>query len=368
MKIAMIILAAGLSKRMEGVFKPLLPVGTELAISRCVRIAESVGVCEIIVVSGHRRQELESVLSESSSSVHIVHNEKYIDGMFSSVYTGVLNLPDGLDGFFLLPVDCCAVSSITLQTLIEEYEKADRTSVTRPKFDGQRGHPPLIPAQFIGDILNYSGESGLKGILRELPTVEIEMPDCGALLDMDTPEDYAKLLAFHGLQGYPDVAQSLEILMQCETPVEIVAHGKQVANVALKIAKLMEKSGARLDVELLESACLLHDIKRMEADHAKAGKNFLLEMGYPQAAIIVGEHMDLSVPVTCVTERELLYLADKLCRRGKIVKLDDTMRDLASKFSSDPEALTQARVRIDNAKAIMDLLEKEYGIMETDID
>jgi len=367
MKIAMIILAAGLSRRMGGVFKPLLPVGTELAILRCVRIAQAVGVCEIIVVTGHRHQEIEDVLSEGASSVRVVHNDKYTDGMFSSVYTGVLSLSDDLDGFFLLPVDCCAVSPITLKTLIEEFEKADRTSVTRPKFEGTRGHPPLVPADFIEDILAYNGEDGLKGILRKLSTLEIEMPDCGALLDMDTPEDYANLLAFHGLLGYPDAVQSLELLKRFDTPYDIVAHGKHVAEIGLKIAGLMMGRGAKLDIGLLESACLLHDIKRMEADHALKGKICLMEMGYPKAAILVGEHMDLSAPVTCVSEMQILYLADKLCRRGKIVSLDETMRALEAKFSSDSEALTQVGVRIDNAKAILNILKNEYGIMETDI-
>jgi CTP:molybdopterin cytidylyltransferase MocA len=192
----MIILAAGLSERI-GAFKPLLPVGGQPAVLRCIHTAQTAGVRDILVVTGHKRSELEETLREKAPGIGAIHNSRYQEGMFSSVLAGASALLAGYDapdGVFILPVDCCAITPGTLTKLADEFNKAGRTAVTRPKFKGKRGHPPLIPAQYINQLLNYKGENGLKGFLSPLPTIEIEMEDQSTLLDMDTPEDYAALL------------------------------------------------------------------------------------------------------------------------------------------------------------------------------
>ncbi|MCL2402278.1 MAG: NTP transferase domain-containing protein, partial [Oscillospiraceae bacterium] len=297
--------------------------------------------------------------------VRLVHNERFKDGMFSSVHAGAQALPRDIDGFFLLPSDCCAVSPDTLLTLIGEFEKTGKSSVTRPKLNRQRGHPPLIPATFLDGLLSHNGVDGLKGFLRPLPTLEVEINDPGFLLDMDSPEDYADLLTHLGSPGYPDRAQSLALLAELNTPPDIVSHGEDVAEVAIKIAKAM----GNLDVVLLESACLLHDICRMEPAHEIAGMKLLLQKGYPKAAVLIRDHMDLpDEPITKITERELLYLADKLCRRGKLVRLEDTLQKILSQIPTDDiEAIHRVKRRIGKAQEILDALETQHGIGYKDI-
>jgi len=199
--IAIVILAAGRSTRM-GAFKPLLPIGGRPAVVHCVDAAQEAGVRDIIVVTGYMREELERVLKEYAPGARRIHNVHYADGMFSSVRAGVSAvsaLPGGVDGFFLLPADCAAASKDTLATLKNEFAKTGGAAVIRPKFEGRRGHPPLIPAAFIGPILKYNGENGLKGFLSGLPTIEKEMQTPETLLDMDTPEDYAAMLKYFGI-------------------------------------------------------------------------------------------------------------------------------------------------------------------------
>ena len=356
-----IILAAGLSERM-GVFKPLLPVGGQPAVIRCIRAAEAAGINDIYIVTGHKHAETESVLRGKAPGARVVYNRGYRDGMFSSALAGISALPDSTDGFFLLPADCCAVSADVLRALIERFVESKGACVARPVYRGRRGHPPLIPARFIGALLSYNGENGLKGFLSPLPTIEVEMSSPGVLMDMDTPEDYAGLLSFLGLPTYPTSEICKELLNKHCASAEIAEHGEQVAALALKIAKLMEARGIRLDIKLLESACLLHDISRLEPDHARAGKELLLREGYPKTAVLVGCHMDMPSFNPAIGEAELLFLADKLSRRGKITSLEDTMRGIESRFACDPEALASAKERINTAQAIMDTLKARYGI------
>ena len=349
------------------VFKPLLPVGGRPAVLRCVDAAKAAGAGDIVVVAGHMREELEDVLREGAPDARIVYNGAYRDGMFSSSQAGVSALTNGQDGFFLLPSDCCAVSADMLTTLIGRFAENGGAYVTRPKFEGRRGHPPLIPAGFIKPLLSYNGENGLKGFLSPLPTDEVEMEDRGALLDMDTPEDYAELLGYLGFSSYPARAQCARLLEKYGATPEIIAHGERVATLAIKFARLMNGRGAGVDTALLESACLLHDIMRTEPDHARAGMELLLREGYPKAAILVGSHMDMPGGAADAGEKELLFLSDKLCRRGGFARLEDTTRDLESRFAGDSAALGNAAERMKTAQAILDTLNARYSIGYDDI-
>ena len=47
---------------------------------------------------------------------------------------------------------------------------------------------------------------------------------------------------------------------------------------------------------------------------------------------------------------------------GKYVKLEDTIRELGSRFPQNPKALTGAKRRMGTAQTIFDTLEAHYGI------
>ncbi|MCL2126596.1 MAG: NTP transferase domain-containing protein [Oscillospiraceae bacterium] len=358
---SMIILAAGLSERM-GVFKPMLPVGSQSAAVRCIRTAQAAGVHDIIVVTGNNRDELVEHLRNEAPEARTVHNNDYNDGMFSSTCVGAAALSDNIDGFFVLPSDCCAISADTLKTLEKHFTISGAQAVTRPKFDGRRGHPPLIPIQHREGLLAYSGDGGLKGFLSPLPTVEVELDNRESLLDMDTPADYAELLVHLGLPTYPDAEQCAALFAKHRTPYDIIKHGEDVAALASELAQSISQQGKSIDLDLLKSACRVHDICRMHRQHAKAGMELLLKEGFPAAAVLIGTHMDLPDYVGEVGEAELLFLADKLWRRGKLTPLGDTLRELEATYANDPQALAGARQRLHTAQAILGTLDKSQNL------
>ena len=140
---AAIILAAGFSSRMDG-FKPLLPFGSESVIERVVRLFRDAGIDTIRVVTGHMSTDLLPLLQ--GSGVRPVLNERYREGMFTSVVAGISSLEDFQGAFFLLPVDIPLVRLQTVITLMEAYGSGKR-SLLYPAFRGRRGHPPLISTE-----------------------------------------------------------------------------------------------------------------------------------------------------------------------------------------------------------------------------
>jgi CTP:molybdopterin cytidylyltransferase MocA len=363
MKIGMIILAAGFSERM-GVLKPLLPVGGESALLRAVRLGRTEKIHVISVVTGHRHEEVESELLKcSAKNVRHIYNKHYAKGMFTSVRAGIRSLPGDVDAFFLLPVDHCAVRPETLEKVAAAFALSNGQAVVYPTYNGERGHPPLIPRAFAAVIGEYGGNDGMRGFLAPYPFEEADTDNRGILLDMDTPSDYEALLTHLGLPVYPDKNMCYRLLEKYGAPENVITHCRRVNELALAIAGLLIKKGVPINKDLLSAACLLHDIARTEQAHAAAGMKLLLTEGYPAAARLVGAHMDPpdnSSPEP--DEGALLYLADKLSRNGKITAPEATLSALEARFAGDPAALAGAAERMRHAQTILDMLQNRYGI------
>lgn len=202
-----LVVAAGLSSRMEA-FKPLLPLGDRTVIERVVESLRGAGVSDIRVVTGHRAESLAPVLA--SLRVRPVKNAHYQDGMFSSVRAGVETLTAAVDGFFVLPADYPLVRPETIARLAKTFREAG-AGLVHPTYEGRRGHPPLISGRHISAILGSDGAGGLRAVLRALDgdAVEVAVDDPGVRLDLDTPEDYRRMLAlFPGSGGCPVINPS----------------------------------------------------------------------------------------------------------------------------------------------------------------
>jgi putative nucleotidyltransferase with HDIG domain len=362
-KFAVIILAAGYSSRMAA-FKPLLPVGGRSAISRAAALAGQAGVSHVTVVTGYRGHDVESELRRCRHDVHIVYNARHDEGMMSSVLAGARVLPHDVCAFFLLPVDCCAVSAGTLGRLMDALTPRGG-EVIYPLFRGRAGHPPLIPARLLNGIEGFDGAGGMRAYLAKFPRLEISVDDPGVSVDMDTPEDYARLLRTLGLPTCPDGREALTLLENRSEGEDVVRHCRAVADLACLLAESANRAGANLDIGLVRSAGLLHDICRGKPDHEKEGMLLLLSLGYPDAAAVVGSHMELPQGHNAIDETALVYLADKLCRKDEIVPLEATFAYMERRFGGDSAAFGGARARLLRAEEIARALKERYG---TDIE
>lgn len=360
-RISAIILSAGYSSRM-GEFKPLLPLGGATAIERAVALFRGAGLDDIRVVVGHRADELLPLLSRMA--VRPVVNERYREGMFSSIVAGVASLEDDVEAFFLLPVDIPLVRKGTVNALLRAYRNGDN-GIVYPVCNGRRGHPPLIAARYRDEILEWNGECGLKPVLarNDDDSLDVETGDEGILNDMDTPGDYARLNALMRRQGIPS-ARECEDLLAKEFDAEepLIEHCRAVTRLALSLARKLNRSGCSLDLELLAAAALLHDAARGRKNHASEGAAMLRELGYGPVAEIVAVHMDIVVKNGDPPgEGEVLYLADKMTRGDRYVTVEERFRQRLFCHGSDPAAGRSVMERLHNARAIRARIEQQLG-------
>jgi len=190
--LAAVILAAGRSSRM-GSFKPLLPFGRGTVIEWVIATVREAGVETLRVVVGWQMDLLIPVLERHG--VPWIRNERFEEGMYSSIQAGVQSLPAGAAAFFILPGDIPLVQSATLSRLMAEWDQQP-SGILYPCHEGRRGHPPLIASFYIREILRDAPSGGLREILARhaREAREIECADPGILVDLDTAEQYRQSL------------------------------------------------------------------------------------------------------------------------------------------------------------------------------
>lgn len=195
-KIAAVILAAGLSTRM-GQMKALLPIGELTTLEHSVNLFKNAGISKIYVVTGYQREELLELIQKLAvQSVEEIYNLNYKKGMFSSVQSVIQAMSRDYDAFFLLPVDIPLIELSTIKKMMAAFSLS-AVKVIYPIYNGKRGHPPLISSELNDSIMNWDGTLGLRGLLSQYEdfSLSIEVGDAAILSDMDTPEDYLKILA-----------------------------------------------------------------------------------------------------------------------------------------------------------------------------
>ncbi len=358
---AAIILAAGVSSRM-GEFKPLLPLGDKTVIEQVVATLLHAGVRDIRIVLGHKANDVIAVLENPAVSWSLNHD--YQSEMFNSVKVGLDGLKHDSEAFFILPVDIPLVRPQTLQLLMEPYSK-DRSQIIYPTFLGKRGHPPLIPRQYAEELTHWSGKGGLKVFLKQYDQGSLDVPvfDQGILMDMDTSEQYGQIVARYENLQIPLKSECMA-MMTTRFPENhpVVKHSRTVAKIARDIGKKLVRAGCQVNVDLMEACGYLHDIGKGKRNHAEFGTEILKSMGYPHIADIVVCHMDLSfADKGKITEKEVIYLADKLAYGKEIMPLEKRLKSKLKQLSGHPEGQIAAEKRILTAMKIQKAIERITG-------
>jgi putative nucleotidyltransferase with HDIG domain len=346
-----------------GAFKPLLPFGKTTVLEQVTALFRSAGIEDIRVVVGHCATELLPLLR--ILNVRPLLNERYHEGMFSSVVAAVESLDAATDAFLLLPVDIPLVRPDTIELLLRRYREST-AGIIYPTFCGTRGHPPLISAAYREKILSWDGSGGLNGLLvnHEADSATVECGDEGVLLDMDTPEDYERLRNMLREEAIPTRQMCAHLMAErfgSDSPV--AAHCSVVAKVALQLAGKLNNNGCHFDLPLIEAAALLHDVAKGNSHHASVGADMLSSMGYSAIAELVAVHMELPPrPHASLDAAELLYLADKLVEGTQIVPLETRCQRQIARHAADPARVEAITRRFERAAGIRELVESHLGV------
>ncbi|WP_322015402.1 nucleotidyltransferase family protein [Paraburkholderia sp. J12] len=190
-----VVLAAGLSTRMEGRHKLLLPVGGEPAVRRVVRAIVAARPEEVVVVTGFNGRAVFEALD--GLDVRFQSNPRYREGQMTSVAAGVAALHAPCDAVMICLADQVLLEAADYRELIDAYASMPRGSILVPTFNGARGNPVLFAASYAPEVVSGHVNPGCRKLIAEHGD-EVFLHDAAHdrfCADMDTPADYSSIVA-----------------------------------------------------------------------------------------------------------------------------------------------------------------------------
>jgi CTP:molybdopterin cytidylyltransferase MocA len=189
-EVSAILLAAGQSQRM-GAFKPLLPFGNTTVIESCIQNLRQAGVEEIVVVTGHRAEELQQALT--GSHITFALNPNPNSEMSDSIACGLRALPSEAKATLIALTDQPAIPSEVIKAIIGQWRSGKKMVI--PEFNGRGGHPVLVDLGFRGELLKLDPNGGLRSFFQAHSDQVLRLPVNSPFIarDIDTWDDYRAL-------------------------------------------------------------------------------------------------------------------------------------------------------------------------------
>ncbi len=200
--LAAIVLAAGQSRRL-GQPKQLVELDGEPLLRRAVRLAIEADCSPVVVVLGACDQPCRQALaglSPSLSQLHILVNPAWVEGMSTSLRLGVQAL-EGAPGastagqpvsVLIMVCDQVRITGNSLQRLLRTHRES-QAPVTAARYAGRLGVPAVFSAELLPALAALTGDQGARRLLEQWAdrVIAVDMPE--AAVELDTPEDLAKL-------------------------------------------------------------------------------------------------------------------------------------------------------------------------------
>ncbi|CAN5731646.1 hypothetical protein BH10BAC3_BH10BAC3_05890 [soil metagenome] len=190
-----IVLAAGMSKRMGGANKLLLPYHQSTVIRTVVENILDAGIGEVIVVVGYEAAAVKNALK--NLPVIFIDNPGYETGMTGSIQQGVQQATG--NGYLICLADMVLISPAEYAMMNNHFEQQillDEKRICLPLYNNQKGNPVIFSSFYKTAILNTKEPEGCKQIVQASKEniAWVQMPTDHVLTDMDDYETYQRLL------------------------------------------------------------------------------------------------------------------------------------------------------------------------------
>ena len=195
-KIALVILAAGESKRM-GVPKQLLPWKDSTLLGHAIRVVKNANLDDIYVVLGAHQQEIsKNVVLES---VQIISNPNWKTGMAGSIACALSFFKQNdlnYDGLLIGLCDQPLLEINHFNQLISRFNGNKDICVT--SYGKGFGVPALFGSSFFSDLHQLRGHGGAKKLMLQNTQALIKVDCEGKTVDLDTLDDYTRYYEKYG--------------------------------------------------------------------------------------------------------------------------------------------------------------------------
>ena len=159
------------------------------------RVSERVvlgGFAEVLVVTGADDTAIRTALAGIDCG--ILHASDWAEGMAATMRMGIAALDPAAKGVCVFLGDMPLVPVELAPALAKAAQRAGYAA--RPRHDGKPGHPAAFTRAAFADLLSLQGDQGANALLRTRADVAYcDTAESGALMDIDTPDDLAAVVA-----------------------------------------------------------------------------------------------------------------------------------------------------------------------------
>jgi len=213
LRVVAVVLAAGTASRMGGRPKSLLQRDGQTLLARLLGKMAEAGIDETVLVLGHHASAIQQALLKnepdlsrpqgtSPMPLHVVMNPTPEAGQNSSLQLGLAKAQAFKPEWLMVALaDQPLLEAADLKDLIAAVKQAPTgTQMLQPSVKGQPGNPVMFSGGVMQAIL-HNPLSGGKEWRQQNPDQALAWPSPNVhyCVDMDTPEDIAKLAQEHGI-------------------------------------------------------------------------------------------------------------------------------------------------------------------------
>ncbi len=183
-RIAALVLAAGRASRF-GSSKLVEKVNGKSLVRQAVELGRSACGSFVLLVVGHDRHAVRDAAGPAATACTI--NDRYSDGLSTSIRAGVSALEHAADAILLLLADQPAISEAHLAEIIAAFNPERPVASA---YGNTIGPPALFPSCAFDELKSLEGDSGAKLLLRELDAITLPFED--GSIDIDSKEDLGR--------------------------------------------------------------------------------------------------------------------------------------------------------------------------------
>ena len=167
-------------------------------VMRIVYTLREAGCTNVAIITGRHHDAIVHALSRDDPSMLplIVHNPDTSRGQLSSLWIGMDAVVSSTTSAVLVTlVDVPMVATATVAHVIEAWRQS-RAPIVRPAIGERHGHPVIFDRALFEELRTAPLAAGAKSVVRahEHEILNVAVDDEGCLTDVDTPEDYRRLL------------------------------------------------------------------------------------------------------------------------------------------------------------------------------
>ncbi|MDB5113524.1 MAG: carbon monoxide dehydrogenase [Chloroflexi bacterium] len=191
MRTAGVVLAAGASRRM-GRPKQLLPLAGTTLLGTALAAARGARLDELVLVLGADAERIGAAVD--TRGVRVVVAADHAEGMGASLRTGVAALGPEIERVAILLGDQPRVGAALVDAVLDRHRRSGLPAAAA-RSGGVLQPPVVADRRLWPQLLAARGDTGLRALLRAVPGMVATLSVEDAALDVDTPDDYRRLLA-----------------------------------------------------------------------------------------------------------------------------------------------------------------------------